>query len=400
MVSSFSLYLFNSYSIYILLTLNFMFDCAAPSRFVRGGGHSVWSALRGAVQDSDLGGLLEEQGKALRCLQLSSDPGTDCPDYFDLRTYCPILNCNLHWLHVIASIIDLKVMAHVFRFGMHYEEMCPNYEEFATLLGIHSERALVVALTRSRFFRTFMRILGLSFDEARELVRDDQVNLAMLIEWYLDPLDFTDIEFQRFRTRALVFCLVSTCVLTSPVGRGGLRVVDLVLQMERGAGITGIALVETILSLDQGCRIDGIWFASLILLQLEPFFEDTLISPLVTMAILGSWSMGAHVVEAGVSRGRTADYEAWWIAKHGDQEREHRATLTWEIGARLKVASKTVLDFTRQADLEDFDDLGTYIRGDADGLSRPSVYADLIIGQVFGFLDFGLNPCFYEGFEI
>ncbi|KDP30673.1 hypothetical protein JCGZ_16229 [Jatropha curcas] len=43
----------------------------------------------------------------------------------------------------------------------------------------------------SGFFRT-LRMLGLSVEEARELIVDDQANLAMLIERYLDPLDFVD----------------------------------------------------------------------------------------------------------------------------------------------------------------------------------------------------------------
>ncbi|KDP24809.1 hypothetical protein JCGZ_25399 [Jatropha curcas] len=98
------------------------------------------------------------------------------------------------------------------------QEMCPTYKEFAALLGNDSERALVAAPTRAGFFRSFMRMLGLSVKEARELVVDDHADLARLIEWYLDPLDFEDLEFQRFRTWALVFYLVSTSVLTGPVG--------------------------------------------------------------------------------------------------------------------------------------------------------------------------------------
>ncbi|KDP37542.1 hypothetical protein JCGZ_05981 [Jatropha curcas] len=53
------------------------------------------------------------------------------------------------------------------------EEMCPTYKEFATLLVSDSERALVVALTRAGFLWSFMRMLGLSVVEARELVVDD-----------------------------------------------------------------------------------------------------------------------------------------------------------------------------------------------------------------------------------
>ncbi|KDP30339.1 hypothetical protein JCGZ_17486 [Jatropha curcas] len=106
-------------------------------------------------------------------------------------------------------------------FGMHYKEMCLTYEEFAALLGSDSKRAPVAASIGNGFFRSSMRMLGLFVVEARELVADDRVDLAGFIERYLDPLDFEDLERQIFKTQALVFCLGSTRVLTSPVGWGG-----------------------------------------------------------------------------------------------------------------------------------------------------------------------------------
>ncbi|KDP21563.1 hypothetical protein JCGZ_03801 [Jatropha curcas] len=65
-------------------------------------------------------------------------------------------------------------------------------------------------------------------------------------------------------------------------------------------------------------------------------FPDALISPEVTVAILDSWFRRAHVVEVKVSGGKTATYEAWWVAEHGDREREHRATSTREIDDKLR----------------------------------------------------------------
>ncbi|KDP38788.1 hypothetical protein JCGZ_05124 [Jatropha curcas] len=152
---------------------------------------------------------------------------------------------NLSWYYM-ASLVTLRGLlvdrafmdaclhlwdsqAHVFQFGTHYEEMCQIYEEFVALFGSDSGRAPVAAPTWSGFSRNFMRMLGLSFEEAKELVVGDQSNLAMLIEQYLNPLDFADLEFKRFRTRALVFILVSTCILTSLVGWGDMRVADVVL---------------------------------------------------------------------------------------------------------------------------------------------------------------------------
>ncbi|KDP43680.1 hypothetical protein JCGZ_24138 [Jatropha curcas] len=177
-------------------------------------------------------------------------------------------------------------------------------------------------------------MLGLSVEEAREFVVDDQADLAGIIKWYLDQLNFMDLEFQRFRTRALIFYLVSTCVLARPVDWGDLRVANLVLQMERVAGTDSMALAETILCLNRAYRVDGVWSTSPILLQ----------------------SRAAHVVEARVTRGKTAAYEAWWIAELGDREGEHRATLTQDINIRLEVTTRTTLDSTQQANPEDSDD--------------------------------------------
>ncbi|KDP30459.1 hypothetical protein JCGZ_17129 [Jatropha curcas] len=98
--------------------------------------------------------------------------------------------------------------AHVFWFGMHYEEMCLTYEEFVALLRSDSERAPMAAPTKSRSFRTFMRMLDLLVEEARE----DQANLAHQ-------------AISRF------------------VGCHRYRV----SKMERGARIANIALAETIL---------------------------------------------------------------------------------------------------------------------------------------------------------
>ncbi|KDP35880.1 hypothetical protein JCGZ_10450 [Jatropha curcas] len=77
--------------------------------------------------------------------------------------------------------------------------MCPAYE-FEALLGNDSERSPVAAPTETGFFKCFMRMLVLFVVEARELVVDDRIDLARLIERYLDPLDFVDLEHQRFRT--------------------------------------------------------------------------------------------------------------------------------------------------------------------------------------------------------
>ncbi|KDP27416.1 hypothetical protein JCGZ_20244 [Jatropha curcas] len=96
--------------------------------------------------------------------------------------------------------------AHVFQFETHYKEMCPIYEEFASLLGSDSKRAPMATPTRSGFFRTFMRMLSLSVEEARDVVRGDNANFAMLIERYLDPLDLADKSFRGSGPR--LYCSV------------------------------------------------------------------------------------------------------------------------------------------------------------------------------------------------
>ncbi|KDP30097.1 hypothetical protein JCGZ_18404 [Jatropha curcas] len=67
----------------------------------------------------------------------------------------------------------------------------------------------------------------------------------------------------------------------------------------------------------------------------------------ITMAILGGWSRGSHVVEVGASGGRTTTYEVWCVVEHGDQERECRATLTREIDVRLWANTEMILDSAR-----------------------------------------------------
>ncbi|KDP37837.1 hypothetical protein JCGZ_06392 [Jatropha curcas] len=84
-------------------------------------------------------------------------------------------------------------------------------------------------------------------------------------------------------------------------------------------------------------------------------------------------------VEAGVSGGRIVAYEAWWVAKHGDREREHRATLIREIYTRLQTTTEMTLDFNRRDDQRNLTTLGIYIRGDADWLPSPSMHTDLIL---------------------
>ncbi|KDP31666.1 hypothetical protein JCGZ_15222 [Jatropha curcas] len=71
----------------------------------------------------------------------------------------------------------------------------------------------MAAPSRTRFFRSFTRMLVLFVEEARGLVVNDCVDLAGLIERYLDPLDFVDLEFQRYKTQALVLYLLCTRIL-------------------------------------------------------------------------------------------------------------------------------------------------------------------------------------------
>ncbi|KDP44625.1 hypothetical protein JCGZ_22044 [Jatropha curcas] len=114
-------------------------------------------------------------------------------------------------------------------------------------------------------------------------------------------------------------------------------------------------------------RMDSITFypGSRLMRQMEhvqglqpagPLFRDILISPRVTVAILGGWSRGDHVVEAEASGGKNIAYEDWWATEHGDREREHKATLTREVDARLRATIEMILDSTRQAVPVDSDD--------------------------------------------
>ncbi|KDP36218.1 hypothetical protein JCGZ_09971 [Jatropha curcas] len=141
----------------------------------------------------------------------------------NLSQYSMVSLLTLRGLLVDLAFLDTSLhfwdpQAHVIQFGTHYEEMCSAYEEFVALLGSDFERAPVAARTETWFFKSFIRMLGLSVVKVRELVVGDRVDLAGLIGHYLDPLDFVVLKHQRFRTRALVFYLVSTCILIGSVG--------------------------------------------------------------------------------------------------------------------------------------------------------------------------------------
>ncbi|KDP31748.1 hypothetical protein JCGZ_14980 [Jatropha curcas] len=76
---------------------------------------------------------------------------------------------TLRGLPIDRAFLDACVhlwdpQAHVFRFGTHYEEMCLMYEEFAIVLGNDSERAPMAAPIGTGFFKSFMRMLGLSVE--------------------------------------------------------------------------------------------------------------------------------------------------------------------------------------------------------------------------------------------
>ncbi|KDP30140.1 hypothetical protein JCGZ_18101 [Jatropha curcas] len=214
---------------------------------------------------------------------------------------------------------------HVFRFGTHYKEMYLTYEEFAALLGNDSKRASVAAPTGIRFFRSFMRMLGLSMAAARESVVGDQVNLFGLIK-------VADMVLQMER-RVEVWLRDHLRVVEPPRRRpyGPLqyqskRVVEVPspinwFQIAYLLGLDSITFYPSSRLLRKMEHVQGLPPA-------RALFLDILIFPRVTVAVLGSWSRGAHLVEAGVLGGRSATYEAWWIAEHGDRKRERRANLT------------------------------------------------------------------------
>ncbi|KDP43409.1 hypothetical protein JCGZ_26533 [Jatropha curcas] len=240
--------------------------------------------------------------------------------------------------------------AHVFRFGTHNEDMCLTTEEFTALLVSDCERTPVAAPTGAGFFRGFTRMLGLSVIKARELVADDRVNLTGLIVSILE--------------------LACLCVLAKVLSEKGLNSklhLDVCLDLGSREGVWLRDLLRVlepprcrpyVPSQYRSRRVvvrlesEDEWFQMAYLFGMDSItyypssklmrqmghvqglppagalFRKILISPRITMAILGSWLMGAQVVEVGDSRVRTATYEAWWMAEHGDRKRERRVTLT------------------------------------------------------------------------
>ncbi|KDP23044.1 hypothetical protein JCGZ_00509 [Jatropha curcas] len=121
-----------------------------------------------------------------------------------------------------------------------------------------------------------------------------------------------------------------------------------------------MVLAETILSLDQAFKLRDFgmdqftfYLDSRVMRQMchvqgmppaRAIFEATLILSRVTIVVQGSWYRGAHVVEPGISRGRSEAFEAWWVSEHEDHERGRKATLTQEIEGRRKATLELVHD--------------------------------------------------------
>ncbi|KDP23136.1 hypothetical protein JCGZ_00462 [Jatropha curcas] len=99
-------------------------------------------------------------------------------------------------------------------------------------------------------------------------------------------------------------------------------------------------------------RVDEIWSASPILLQVWLMDHLRVIQPPRRCLYETSQYQSRRVVV----RLGTVAYEVWWVADHGDREREHRATLIGEIDARLRATTETILNSIREAVLEDSDD--------------------------------------------
>ncbi|KDP20209.1 hypothetical protein JCGZ_10608 [Jatropha curcas] len=103
-------------------------------------------------------------------------------DWYGMTSLVTLRGLPVDWAFLDACLHLWDPQAHVFQFGIHYEEMCSTYEDFTALLGSHCKRALVAASTETGYFRSFLRMLGLSVMGARELVVYNQVDLAGLSE--------------------------------------------------------------------------------------------------------------------------------------------------------------------------------------------------------------------------
>ncbi|KDP30082.1 hypothetical protein JCGZ_18557 [Jatropha curcas] len=170
--------------------------------------------IRTSIRMVDIGSLEQMEQFVKHGIQIWTKK-LEKVEKIDLSHYGMASSMTLRGLSVDRAFMDTCLhlwdpLAYVLLFGMHFEEMCLTYEDFAALLGSDSKRALVATSTKFEFFRTFMRMLGMSMGEDRESVVDDQVNLYLLIKRL--------------------------------VGWGDLIVADLVLEMEWGAGIARMAL--------------------------------------------------------------------------------------------------------------------------------------------------------------
>ena len=186
---------------------------------------------------------------------------------FGISALLSLKGVKVDWDFLRACSRFWDVEAHVFRFGADMEELCPTFEEFCAILGSNPDSTLAVPVVKVGHFASFRRLLGLDEVSAGHMVKDGLVNLASVIAEFCDSRDLEDLERQRYRMRALVFCLTSTYLFTGPIGWGNIDIVELVFQMEEYRNVASLVLAETLLSLDRICRADVPWSASPILLQ-------------------------------------------------------------------------------------------------------------------------------------
>ena len=136
--------------------------------------------------------------------------------------------------------------AHVFRFGAEWSEMCPLFKEFCATIRSDPNAPLVRNEIKVGHVLLFADTFNFSLSEANKMIANsEKVALIKLVDRFREP-NLDDLDYMRYRRRALVFCLIAGFLFNRNPGFGDLSLCPLIRQMEEGHCIGGLLLVETI----------------------------------------------------------------------------------------------------------------------------------------------------------
>ncbi|XP_028110312.1 uncharacterized protein LOC114308827 isoform X3 [Camellia sinensis] len=152
-------------------------------------------------------------------------------------------------------------------FGWHRKEMCPTLEEFQALMESRRNEEIMPQPLFGHT-RALEQMCGLSFNEAKSLAHDGELDIPSLIRRFSGIRNRRDLLWQGYRQHALCLCLLAHYLLAPSVSGVSIRLIEVAQRLKEGRSCIGLALAETLMGLDAFHWRETFWFAgSPLLLQ-------------------------------------------------------------------------------------------------------------------------------------